>query len=165
MITNTTSPIPYFNSGSSHISCAGSSSSVFYTSSSNVGIGVVNPSQRLTINSSGSVIMGNPSPSHKLDIHSEKIKELRVKFLDLLKEIILGGSLIDGSFLNEIIDIFDTCGGWNIDIESDFVKIESLTRDKKIPRMVTSQINDMITERIISTWGFDLKDVGEILRK
>jgi hypothetical protein len=167
MTTTLSNSIPSYSSGGTFITTSGTTSNpIVFTTGGNIGIGTSTTyNSRMTISSSGTVTLGNPYPSHHLDTHSEKIKELRVKFLDLLKEVIMGGSLIDGSFLNEIIDIFDTCGGWNIDIESDFKKIEGLTRDKKIPRMVVSRLNDIVTERIISTWGFDLKDVGEMFEK
>jgi hypothetical protein len=162
MTTTLSNSIPAYSSGTLLTTSGTSSNSVIYTTG---GIGTTTTHSRMTISSSGTVTLGNPYPSHQLDFHSEKIKELRVKFLDLLKETIVGGSLIDGFFLDEILEIFDTCGGWNTDIESDFIKIEELTRDKKIPRMMTSRLNDIVTEKITNTWGFDLNGVGEIFEK
>ena len=164
MITSTNSAIPVFTSGTSSISCAGSSSLIF-SSTSNVGIGTINPSQRLTINTNGSVVMGNPNPSSRLDVQSERIKDLKLRFMWLLIESIKGGSIIDESFFYDMIEIFDTCGGWNIDSQSDFKKITDLTNGKKIPRNTVSQFHDIITDRIINTWGFDLSEVGEIFEK
>ena len=85
--------------------------------------------------------------------------------MDLLVESISQGGLINGSFMNEIIEVFDTCGGWNVDTVDDFKKMEELTRGKKIPRKIVSQLNDIIADRIINTWGFDLHDAGEIFEK
>ena len=165
MITTTTNSFPIFTSSSSSISCAGSSSLIF-SSSGNVGIGssLVHNSG-FTINANGSVSMGNSNPSYKLDIQTEKIKELKIRFIDLLIRSVLDGSLIDGSLMNEIIEVFDTCGGWNIDTVDDFKKMSELTKGKKIPRNIVSQLNDIIADRIINTWGFDLKDVDEIFEK
>lgn len=109
--------------------------------------------------------MGNPSPSSRLDVQSEKIKELRVRFMDLLSKSILGGSIIDGSFMNDMIEIFDTCGGWNVDAHDDFKKLADLAVGRKIQRDAFSQFNDIIADRIINTWGFDLSEVGEIFEK
>ena len=164
MITSNTSSIPIFTSGSSHISCAGSSTSIIY-SGGNVGIGTIPPSSRMTIHSNGHVTLGNTNPSNTLDIQSERIKDLKLRFMCLLIESVKGGSIIDESFFYDMIEIFDTCGGWNIDSQSDFKKITDLTNGKKIPRNTVSQFHDIITDKIINTWGFDLKDIGEIFEK
>lgn len=165
MITTTTNSIPMFTSGSSSISCAGSSSLIF-SSTGNIGIGTtLGHTSGFTINANGSVSMGNPNPSHKLDLQTEKIKELKIRFMDLLIRSVLDGGLIDGSLMNEIIEVFDTCGGWNIDTVDDFKRMSDLTNGKKISRNTVSQLNDIITDRIINTWGFDLKEAGEIFEK
>lgn len=166
--TSSTNSIPMFTGSSSSTSWAGSSSSIIYTTGTgNIGIGTAGTTtnSRMTINTNGSVTMGNINPSHNFDIQSEKIKELKIKFMDLLIRSVSEGGLIDGSFMNEMVEVFDTCGGWNIDTVDDFKKIEQLTSGKKIPRGIVSQFNDIITDRIINTWGFDLHDAGEIFEK
>jgi hypothetical protein len=166
--TSTTNSIPLFTGSSSSTSWAGSSSSTIYTTGTgNIGIGTAGTTtnSRMTINTNGSVTLGNISPSHIFDMQQEKIKELKIQFMDLLVESISQGGLINGSFMNEIIEVFDTCGGWNVDTVDDFKKMEELTRGKKIPRKIVSQLNDIIADRIINTWGFDLRDAGEIFEK
>jgi hypothetical protein len=164
MKTSTTTAAPIFTTGSSHISCAGSSNLIF-SSAGNIGIGTSPPSSRMTIYSTGQVTLGNPNPSHKLDIQSERIKDLKIRFMGLLIESIRGGSIIDESFFYDMIEIFETCGGWNVDTVDDFKKMADLISGRKIPRNTVLQFNDIITDRIINTWGFDLHDVGEIFEK
>jgi hypothetical protein len=160
----TSTPVPTFVAGSSIISSAGSSN-IYFSSSGNIGIGTSNPQPKMTINTNGSVTLGNPYPSYGLEVQSEKIKALRVKFMDLLRETILEGSIIDGDFMNDMIEIFDTCGGWNVDTVDDFRKMADLFSGRKISRNIISQFNDVIMDRIINTWGFDLSDAGEIFEK
>ena len=166
--TSTTNSIPLFTGSSSSTSWAGSSSSIIYTTGTgNIGIGTAGTTtnSRMIINTNGSVTLGNINPSHNFDMQTEKIKELKIQFMDLLVESISQGGLISGSFMNEIIEVFDTCGGWNVDTVDDFKKMEELTRGKKIPRKIVSHLNDIIADRIINTWGFDLHDAGEIFEK
>jgi hypothetical protein len=166
--TSTTNSIPLFTGSSSSTSWAGSSSSIIYTTGTgNIGIGTAGTTtnSRMTINTNGSVTLGNINPSHNFDMQTEKIKELKIQFMDLLVESISQGGLINGLFMNEMIEVFDTCGGWNVDTVDDFKKIEELTRGKKIPRKIVSRLNDIIADRIINTWGFDLHDAGEIFEK
>lgn len=170
MTTTLSNSIPTYSSGTLPLSGTSSSNSVIYTTGGNVGIGTsttYNP--RMTINSNGTVIMGNTSPANSLDVYSkgylENLKALKIKLFDLSTAAIREGSSIDGSFMNELIEIFDQCGGWNSESSDDFKKIAKMVEDKKIPRMIVSQFNDIITDRIISTWGFDLEKIGEIFEK
>ena len=170
MTTTLSNSIPTYSSGTLLTTSGTSSTNVIYTTGGNVGIGTsttYNP--RMTINSNGTVIMGNTSPANNLDVYSEgyleNLKALKIKLFDLTTEAILEGGLIDGSFMNELLEIFDQCGGWNSESADDFKKIAEIVENKKIPRMIVSQFNDIITDRIISTWGFDLEKTGEIFEK
>jgi hypothetical protein len=171
MTTTLSNSIPAYSSGTL-LTTSGTSStnSVIYTTGGNVGIGTSTTyNSRLTINSNGTVIMGNTSPANNLDVYSEgyleNLKTLKIKLFDLINDAIREGGLIDGSFMNELLEIFDQCGGWNSESADDFKKIAEIVENKKIPRMIVSQFNDIITDRIISTWGFDLEKTGEIFEK
>jgi hypothetical protein len=171
MTTTLSNSIPAYSSGTL-LTTSGTSStnSVIYTTGGNVGIGTSTTyNSRLTINSNGTVIMGNNNPAKDLDVYSEgyleNLKTLKIKLFDLINDAIREGGLIDGSFMNELLGIFDQCGGWNIESADDFKKIAEIVEGKKIPRMIVSQFNDIITDRIISTWGFDLEKIGEIFEK
>ena len=170
MTTTLSNSIPTYSSGTLLTTSGTSSTNVIYTTGGNVGIGTSSTyNSRLTINSNGTVIMGNTSPANNLDVYSEgyleNLKALKIKLFDLTTEAILEGGLIDGSFMNELLEIFDQCGGWNSESADDFKKIAEIVENKKIPRMIVSQFNDIITDRIISTWGFDLEKTGEIFEK
>lgn len=171
MTTTLSNSIPTYSSGTL-LTTSGTSStnSVIYTTGGNVGIGTSTTyNSRLTINSNGTVIMGNTSPANNLDVYSEgyleNLKALKIKLLNLSTAAIREGGLIDGLFMNELIEIFDQCGGWNSESSDDFKRIAEMVEDKKIPRMIVSQFNDIITDRIISTWGFDLEKIGDIFEK
>ena len=170
MTTTLSNSIPAYSSGILTTSGTSSGSVIYTTGTGNIGIGTTSThNTRLTINSNGAVIMGNNNPAKDLDVYSEgyleNLKALKIKLFDLTTEAILEGGLIDGSFMNELLEIFDQCGGWNSESVDDFKKIAEIVENKKIPRMIVSQFNDIITDRIISTWGFDLEKTGEIFEK
>lgn len=170
MTTTLSNSIPAYSSGTLLTTSGTSSTNSVIYSGGNIGIGTSTTyNTRLTINSNGTVIMGNNNPANSLNVYSEgyleNLKTLKIKMFDLINDAIREGGLIDGSFMNELLEIFDQCGGWNIESADDFKKIAEIVEDKKIPRMIVSQFNDIITDRIISTWGFDLEKIGEIFEK